>query len=136
MDPAAGAGDVMVSVLVDVTLLQPGWATAVRVSVTLPAEISAALGLYVQLVKEVALANVPVPLLVQFTLAWLVALAPAVILTAPLNEQVETGEPATEVGGKLKFMVLLEVAFAQGEFAVAVKVRVLLPAAISAALGV
>jgi len=134
-ETAVGA-EVIVSVFVDVAFAHPACATAVSVSVTLPAEISAALGLYVQVVKEVEFANDPVPLLVQFILVWLVALAPAVILTAPLDEHVETGEPATDVGGWLKFMVLLEVAFAQGEFPFAVKVRVLLPAAISAALGV
>jgi hypothetical protein len=40
------------------------------------------------------------------------------------------------VGAAVIVIVLVEVAFAQGEFPIAVNVNVLLPAAISAALGV
>ena len=69
-DPAVAVGAaVMVIILVDRTLLQPDLATAVRVSILLPAVLSAALGLYVAFVNEVALANVPVPLEVHTTLA-------------------------------------------------------------------
>jgi len=44
--------------------------------------------------------------------------------------------PATEVGAAVMVIVLVEVAAAQVPFPLAVKVNVLLPAAISAALGV
>jgi hypothetical protein len=42
-------------------------AVAVNVNVTLPASLSAALGVYVQVVNEFALAKVPVPLEVHIT---------------------------------------------------------------------
>lgn len=83
------------------------------------------------------LVKVPVPLDVQVTLAWFVALDPAVIFTAPEVEQVVTAVPAIAVGAALMVSVLVEVAFAtQGELGDAVKVSVTLPAVISAALGV
>jgi hypothetical protein len=62
--------------------------------------------------------------------------APAVILTGEELEHVITGVPATAVGAEVIVIVLEETAFAQPEFPVAVNVRVLLPAAISARLGV
>ena len=65
---ADGAGEI-VNVLVDVTFEQPAFALAVNVNVTLPAEISAPLGVYVAKVNDVWLLHVPVPLEVQFTLA-------------------------------------------------------------------
>ena len=58
----------MVSVLLDVALPQGAFPVAVRVNVTLPAEISAALGVYRQVVSEFGLVNDPVPLDVQVTL--------------------------------------------------------------------
>jgi hypothetical protein len=57
------------------------------------------------------------------------------MFTAPAEEQVETAVPATAVGAVLIVIFFVEVALAQGEFPVAVNVRVLLPAVISAALG-
>ena len=66
----------------------------------------------------------------------LVALDPAVIFTAPLLEQVVTAVPATAVGAAVMVSVLVDTAFAQVPFPLAVKVIVTLPAAISAALGV
>ena len=80
----------------------------------------------------------PVPLgVLQVTLAWLVALEPAVIFTAPAFEQVLIAVPATAIGAAFIVSVLLDVAFpTQGEFGVAVKVNVILPAALSAVLGV
>ncbi len=87
-------------------------------------------------VKDVAFANVPVPLEVQVTPALLLALEPVVMFTAPLFEQVETAVPAEAVGAVVIVNVLVEVAFAQVPFPVAVNVSVTLPAVMSAALGV
>ena len=58
------------------------------------------------------------------------------MLTAPEVEQVAMAVPATAVGAAVMVSVFVEVAFVQGEFALAVRVRVTLPAVISAALGV
>lgn len=134
---AVGAA-VIVIVLLEVAFAQPALPTAVNTSVRLPAVISAVLGVYVAVVRELAFAKVPVPLdVVQVILALLVALDPAVIFTAPVVEQVTTAVPATAVGAWLMVNVLFDVAFAaQGEFGVAVNVSVTLPAEISAALGV
>ncbi len=87
-------------------------------------------------VNEVAFAKVPVPLEAQVTPALLLALEPAVMFTAPLFEQVPTAVPAEAVGAVVIVNVLVDVALVQVPFAVAVKVRVTLPAVISAALGV
>ena len=83
-----------------------------------------------------ALVNVPVPFDVHTTLAWLAALDPAVMFTAPELEQVETAVPATAVGACVIVKIFVDVAFAHGAFPVAVKVSVTLPAVMSAALGV
>jgi hypothetical protein len=64
------------------------------------------------------------------------ALAPAVILTVPELEHVITFVPAEANGAKINVIVLVDTAFAHAVLPVAVSVRVLLPAAISAALGV
>jgi hypothetical protein len=64
---AAGIA-LIVSFLVEIAGPQPGLPLAANVNVTLPAAISAALGLYVAVVKEFALVNVPVPLEVHDTL--------------------------------------------------------------------
>ena len=66
----------------------------------------------------------------------MVALDPAVIFTAPELEHVAMAVPATAVGAAVMVIVLVEVTAAQVPFPLAVKVNVLLPAAISAALGV
>ena len=87
-------------------------------------------------VNEVALVKVPVPLEVQVIPLLLVALDPAVMFTAPEEEQVATAVPATAVGAAVMVIVLVEVTAAQVPLPLAVKVNVLLPAAISAALGV
>jgi len=64
--PAFDDGAVtMVNVFVEAALPQGVLPVAVRVRVTLPAEMSAVLGVYVQVVKELAFAKVPVPLDVQ-----------------------------------------------------------------------
>jgi len=63
---ALGLG-LIVNVFVEVALPQGVLPFAVRVRVTLPAEISAELGVYVQFVKELALAKVPVPFELQAT---------------------------------------------------------------------
>ncbi len=88
------------------------------------------------MVKDVAFANVPVPLEVQVVPALLLALEPAVMFTAPVFEHVPTAVPATAVGAEVIVKVLVEVALAQVPLPVAVKVIVTLPAVISAALGV
>ena len=136
-DTAVGA-DVIVMVLEEVTFAQPAFPLAVKTIVLLPAVISAALGLYVAVVNEVALASVPVPLVtLHVILAWLVALEPAVIFTTPVVEQVLMTVPAIAVGKVFIVRVLVDVALvAQGELGVAVNVSVTLPALISAALGV
>ena len=87
-------------------------------------------------VKEVTLANVPVPFDDQVVPALLVALDPAVIPTAPVLEHVPTAVPETAVGAVVMVKVFGEVAAAQVPFPVDVKVNVMLPAVISAALGV
>ena len=66
---SAVGGALIVRVLVEVAFPQGALPTAVRVSVTLPAVISAALGVYVQVVSEFALVKVPVPPDVQVMLA-------------------------------------------------------------------
>jgi hypothetical protein len=66
----------------------------------------------------------------------LAELDPAVIFTAPELEHVEIAVPAIAVGAVVIVIVLLDVAFAHGAFPIAVKVNVLLPAVMSAALGV
>lgn len=76
------------------------------------------------------------PLDVQVTPLLLVALDPAVIFTAPEPAQVVTVVPAFAVGAAVIVIVFVEVEFEHGEFPLAVNVSVLLPAAISAALGV
>ena len=88
------------------------------------------------MVNELALANVPVPLDVQVIPLLLVELEPAVMPTAPEPAQVDTAVPATAVGAAAMVIVLVEVAAAQVPFPLAVNVNVLLPAVISAALGV
>jgi hypothetical protein len=90
----------------------------------------------VAVVNEVGLTKVPVPLDVQVIPLLLVALDPAVMFTAPEVEQVATAVPATAVGAAVMVIVLVEVTAAQVPLPLAVKVNVLLPAAISAALGV
>ncbi len=87
-------------------------------------------------VSEFALPNVPVPSGVDHvTLLWFVALDPAVIFTGPELEQVATAVPASAVGGGAIVSVLVDVAV-QAPLPVAVNTNVMLPAAISAALGV
>ena len=88
------------------------------------------------MVNEVALAKVPLPLEVQLTLALFVADEPAVMFTAPELEQVFIAVPATAVAGWLMVIVLVDVALEQPPLPVAVNVKVLDPAVISAALGV
>ena len=126
----------MVKVLPEVALVQVPLAVAVKVIVTLPAVMSAALGVYVASDKEVALAKLPVPLEVQVVPALLLALEPAVMFTAPVLEQVAIAEPETAVGAGVMVIVLVDVALAQVPLPVAVSTNVLLPAVISAALGV
>lgn len=88
------------------------------------------------MVRELALAKVPVPLEVHKVEVAPVALDPAVILTAPEVLQVVTAVPATAVGAAMKVSVFVATAFGQLPDAVAVKVRVTLPARISKRLAV
>ena len=82
------------------------------------------------------MAKVPVPDDVQLIPLLLVAVDPAVMFTAPVLEQVVTAVPATAVGAAVIVSALVDTAFAQVPFPVAVNVIVTVPAAISAALGV
>jgi hypothetical protein len=133
--PATAVASVTnVNVLVEISLGQPEF-EAVRVRVTLPAVKSLALGVYVQVVNELALAKVPVPLEVQVILVWLVALEPVVILIAPIEEQTLKSAPATAVIGLLMVNVFVEVEFGQGAFPFVVNVKMTLPTVISSALG-
>jgi hypothetical protein len=127
----------MVRVLLDVAFAAQGeLGVAVNNNVMLPALISAALGVYVAVVNEFALANDPVPFGVDHVMPELfVEVEPAVILTAPEPEQVLTAVPATAVGAPVMVIVLDDVALAQPAFPVAVNTIVRLPAVISAALG-
>ena len=88
------------------------------------------------MVNDVAFAKVPVPDDVQLIPLLLVALDPAVIFIAPVFEQVATAVPATDVGAGVIVSVLVDTAFAQVPFPMAVNVIVTVPAAISAGLGV
>jgi len=97
--PATAVGSAfIIKVLVEVALPQGEFPVAVKVSVTLPAVMSAALGAYLAFVSELALVNIPVPLDVHNTPLLFVALAPAVIFTNPELEQVDIPAPATAVG--------------------------------------
>ena len=88
----------MVMVFVDTASVQPALAVAVNENVRVPADISAALRLYVHNVSDVAFVNDPVPLPVHTTPALLEALAPAVIFTVVVFEQVTMLVPAVAVG--------------------------------------
>jgi hypothetical protein len=87
----------MVSILEEVAFAHGGLPKAVSVRVTLPAVISAAVGVYVHKVNEVRLANAPKPDADQEIAGLFVTPAPEVILTAPVLEQVVTGFPAFAV---------------------------------------
>ena len=135
--PATAVGAaVIVIVLVDVALVHPAFAMAVNVNVLLPAVISAELGVYVAVISEVAFVKVPVPLDVHVIPAWLLALEPVVIFTAPVLEQVGISIPAIAVGGCDIVNVLVDVAAVQVPLGFAVNVSITLPAVISAVLGV
>ena len=82
-----------------------------------------------------ALAKVPVPLDVHAIEVWFVALEPAVIFIAPAVEQVFIAVPAIAVGSAPIVKVFVAVPSTHPEFE-AVSVKITLPAAISAALGV
>ena len=88
------------------------------------------------MVNEVAFAKFPVPFDVQVIPALFVADDPVVMFTTPELEQVFIAVPAAAVGAAVMVSVLVDVALAQPPLPVAVKVRVTLPAVISAALGV
>jgi hypothetical protein len=133
--PVNSGTGLIVNTLVDVALAHGELAIAVNVSVTVPAAISAGLGSYVASVNELASVNVPVPLDVQVTLASLLALEPDVILTAPELAQVLKAEPAVAVGAAVMLIVFVEVTLAQPALPIAVSTSVLLPAVLSAALG-
>jgi len=90
----------------------------------------------VAVVNDVGFAKEPVPDDVQLIPLLLVAVDPAVMFIAPVLEQVVTAVPATAVGAGVIVSVLVDTAFAQVPFPVAVNVIVTVPAAISAALGV
>lgn len=82
------------------------------------------------------MANAPVPLDTHVMEVALVALDPAVTLTAPELLQVVMSVPAFAVGAGNKVNVLVDTASEQGAFAAAVNVIVTLPNTISSKLGV
>ena len=82
------------------------------------------------------MANVPLPLDVQSTPILPCAEAPDVMFIAPELEQVLIGFPAIAVKLVVMLKVLVDVALEQPPLPVAVNVKVLDPAVISAALGV
>ena len=113
----AVGGKVIVIVLVDMASKHPAFPAAVNVRILLPADMSAALGVYVHKVKELASVKFPVPFDVQVMPEVFVALDPAVILTAPVVEQVVTDVPAFAIGSGVIVRVLSDVtSAAQGEF--------------------
>jgi len=106
---------------------------AVHVNVRVPAVTSAALGVYVVL-ASIALPNVPVPFVLHMPDDECVDVAE---IRTGLVPHVEYGPPALDVGVpwivKFAFDAAVPV---QGEIAIAVQVRITLPAMLSAALGV
>jgi hypothetical protein len=107
---------------------------AVQVNVTLPAVLSPVLGVYVVL-ADVALANVPVPLVLHMPDVEFVE--PAAIATGPLPAHVKYGPPAPAVGATWIVSVAIDTAgLAHGAVGFAVHVNVRVPAVMSPALGV
>ena len=88
------------------------------------------------MVNELAFEKEPLPSEVHKILDWFEAVAPEVIFTEPAPAQVLTAFPAFALGVALIVIVLVETASEQEAFPIAVKVKVLLPALISAGLGV
>jgi hypothetical protein len=123
---AVGPADI-VNIFEEVALLQGELPVAVKVNVTLLAEISAAPGVYVAVVSEVAFAKVPVPLEVHETPVLLEVDDPAVIFTAPVFEQVVIAVPAVAAAGVLMLIVLVVLTNAQPPGASEVNVRVMVP---------
>ncbi len=81
--------------------------------------------------------NAPVPSGVDHvTLLWFAALDPAVIFIAPKLEHVTTAVPASAVGAAVIVSALIDVTAVQEPLPLAVNTKVMLPAVISAALGV
>ena len=83
--------------MLDVSFVQGGKANAVSVIVTLPAAISALLGVYVQSVNELESEKVPDPLVDQAVTALFSELDPCVISIGAAPEQVARSGPATAV---------------------------------------
>jgi hypothetical protein len=122
----------MVSTRVDVASVHGAFAIAFNVSVTDPAVASAALGVYVGF-SAVVLLKEPVPELVHRRDDWLVAVAPLNVYATP--SQIVAASPAFAVGAFTRVMTIASVALAQAATD-AVSVSVVVPAVISAALGV
>ena len=97
VETAVGA-ELIVKILVDVADAQVPFPDAINIKVTLPAVVSAPLGLYLAVVREPPFVMVPVPLLDQVVPELLDALEPAVMFTAPDVEQVATAVPAFTLG--------------------------------------
>lgn len=136
--PALAVGKVfIVSVLfADTEDAQGELGAAVKVMVTLPAAISSKLGVYVAVVNEFGLVKVPVPFGVDHVIPELFPeVAPVVIFTAPELEHVFIAGPALAVGACVMVIDLLEVTLEQPANPLTVNTRFLVPAVISAALG-
>ena len=98
----------IVNTLADVADAQVPFPAAVSIIVTLPAVVSAGLGVYVAVVKEVAFEIVPVPLELQVIPDVLAALEPVVIFTAPAFEQVLIAVETAVAGPELIVKVAVE----------------------------
>ena len=134
--PATAVGVVaQVMVLVDVGFVpeHPPLPVTVNVAVKLP---DAAEGVNVASAGSAFWVHDPEPPPPDHALPLLVppAVAPVIVMAA-IPVQADILLPAVAVGVALMVSAFVEVAFVQGEFALAVRVRVTLPAVISAALG-
>jgi hypothetical protein len=112
----------------------PAGSFVVRVNVTLPADISAAEGVYIA-PNRATLLNVPVPDVDQVEEVALPPITPAKVNVLP--EQIVAFEPADAVAAWLMVKIIASLTAPQGPAgSFVVRVNVTEPAAISAALGV
>ena len=120
-------------VIWSVTCKQVPFPVVVNVSVKLPEEISAAVGVYVALSVLLFGANTPSPPVHCPPVA--IVTLPANVVAALFAHFVWSG-PAFAVGGEEKKMVIWSVTCVHVPFPVELNVNVTLPAEISPALGV
>jgi len=128
-----GTGNIVIT-FVDTALLQDPFPDAVNVSVTIPAAISAAPGVYSAKVRESGLFKVPSPLVVQAIPSVFVAVEPEVMLIVPVFEQVDIAEPALAVGRASTFTIYVAVASVHGAFETVIVNVTVFPASPAAAV--